>query len=53
MEPITKLLKKVEVFKWIAECQIAWEDIKNLYIQVPILISPNWELEFHVHTYAS
>jgi hypothetical protein len=49
MAPITKLLKKAEVFEWIVECQIAWEDIKNKYIQVPILISPNWELEFHVH----
>jgi hypothetical protein len=24
----------------------------NRYIQAPILINPNWELEFHVHTYA-
>jgi hypothetical protein len=30
-----------------------WEDIKNRYNQAPILISPNWELEFHVHIYAS
>jgi hypothetical protein len=22
-------------------------------METPILISPNWELEFHVHTYAS
>jgi hypothetical protein len=49
MAPITKLLRKVEVFKWITECQIAWEDIKNWHIQAPILINPNWELEFHVH----
>jgi hypothetical protein len=52
MAPITKLFKKVEVFEWIAESQIACEDIKNRYIQAPILINPNWELEFHVHTYA-
>jgi hypothetical protein len=38
------------MFKWITECQTIWEDIKNRYIQVPILISLNWELEFHVHT---
>jgi hypothetical protein len=53
MAPITKLFRKVEVFEWTVECQIAWENIKNWYIQVPILINPNWELEFHVHTYAS
>jgi hypothetical protein len=50
MAPITKLLRKVELFKWTIECQIAWKDIKNQYIQTPILISPNWKLEFHVHT---
>ncbi len=53
MSQITKLLKKIEVFEWIEECQNAWEDIKNQYVQAPIFISPNWELEFHVHTYAS
>jgi hypothetical protein len=53
MAPITKLLKKTKVFKWTAECQTAWEDIKNWYIQVLIFISPNWELESHVHTDAS
>jgi hypothetical protein len=46
---ITKLFKKAELFKWTAKCQTTWEDIKNRYIQAPILINPNWELEFHVH----
>jgi hypothetical protein len=49
MSPITKLLKKSEVFKWTKECQNVWEEIKNQYIQALILIRPNWELEFHVH----
>jgi hypothetical protein len=53
MALIIKFLKKFEVFEWIVKCQIAWEDIKNRYIQAPISISPNRELEFHVHTYAS
>jgi len=53
MAPITKLLKKTKVFKWTTKCQTAWEDIKNWYIQVPIFISPNWELESHVHINAS
>jgi hypothetical protein len=44
MALITKLFTKVEVFEWTAECQIAWEDIKNQYIQILILISPNLEL---------
>jgi hypothetical protein len=29
MASITELLKKIEVLKWIDECQTAWEDIKN------------------------
>ncbi len=53
MSPITKYLKKSKVFEWIIECQNAWEEIKNWYVQAPISVSPNWELEFHVHTNAS
>jgi hypothetical protein len=33
-------------------CQNVKEGIKNRYVQTPILISPNWELEYHVHTNA-
>jgi len=40
MALITKLLKKVKMFEWIAKCQVAWEDIKNRYIQAPIFINP-------------
>ncbi len=50
MALIAKLLRKTKVFEWIDECQTVWEDIKNCYIQPPILINPTWELEFHVHT---
>jgi len=39
MSPITKLLKKFEVFEWTKECQNDWEEIKNQYIQALILIS--------------
>ncbi len=53
MAPITKLTKKQKTFLRIEECQKAWELIKQKYIEAPILISPNWQVEFHVHTYAS
>jgi hypothetical protein len=53
MSPITKLLKKIEVFEWTTECQNDWEEIRNQYVQALILISPNWELEFHVQIDAS
>jgi hypothetical protein len=53
MSPITKLFKRIEVFEWTIICQLnAWDEIKNQYVQALILINPNWELEFHVHTNA-
>jgi hypothetical protein len=39
MSLITKLFKKSKVFEWAEECQNAWKEIKNQYIQAPILIS--------------
>jgi hypothetical protein len=53
MAPITKVTKKTKKNLWIEECQKAWELIKQKYIETSILTSPNWQVEFHVHTYAS
>jgi len=48
MAPITKLLQKTYAFEWKIDCQEAWEAIKQFYIDTLILISPHWDLEFHV-----
>ncbi len=53
MAPITKLTKKTNTFLWTEECQKVQELIKQKYIETLILISPNQQVEFHVHTYAS
>ncbi len=53
MAPITKLTKKTQTFLWTKECQKAQELIKQKYIEASIFISPNQQVEFHVHTYAS
>jgi hypothetical protein len=53
MAPITKLMRKIESFIWTTECQKAWDQIKKKYMEAPILILPNWQMEFHVHTDAS
>jgi hypothetical protein len=53
MAPITKLTRKTKTFLWTEECQKAWELVKHKYIEASILISANWEVEFHVHTNAS
>ncbi len=50
---ITKLLRKIEAFEWIVECQQTWERIKQCYMDAPILISLHWDIEFHVHTNVS
>jgi hypothetical protein len=52
MAPIIKLTKKKKKI-WTKERQKAWELIKQKYVEALILISPNWQMEFHVHTYAS
>jgi hypothetical protein len=51
MAPITKLLQKTKAFEWTTECQQAWEKIKQCYMDAPILISPQRDIEFQVHTY--
>jgi hypothetical protein len=53
MAPIIKLTKKKKKNFWTKECQKAWELNKQKYVEALILISPNWQMEFHVHTYAS
>ncbi len=35
------------------KCQKAWDQIKQKYMEAPILILPIWQLEFRVHTHAS
>jgi hypothetical protein len=52
MAPIIKLTRKTKTFLWIEECQKVWELIKQKYIET-LMISPNWQVEFHVHTYVS
>jgi hypothetical protein len=53
MASIMKLLCKTKLFAWIAKGQEAWEAIKQKYLDAPILVTPKWDMEFHVHTYAS
>ncbi len=53
MAPITKLMRKIKPFIQTTKCQETWDQIKEIYMEAPILIPPNWQLEFHVHTNAS
>jgi hypothetical protein len=53
MEPITRLMHKIEEFDWTDTYEAAWKEIKLRYQNAPILIAPRWDLEFHIHTDAS
>jgi hypothetical protein len=35
------------------ECQKTWKLIKHKYVEAQILVSPKWDMEFHVHMNAS
>jgi hypothetical protein len=53
MASIIKLTRKTKKNLWTNDCQKAWKLIKHKYIEALILRSPNWQVEFHVHTNAS
>lgn len=46
MEPINRLLRKTEAFLWTDACESAWKEIKQRYVEAPILIPPQWDLNF-------
>jgi hypothetical protein len=47
--PLEKLLKKYETFTWKPKCDQAFDTLKENLSTGPILIYPNWNVEFHVH----
>jgi len=46
---LEKLLKKYEAFTWIPKRDQAFHTLKEKISIDPILIYPNWQVEFHVH----
>src|SRR6266498_1425159 len=52
-KPMTELMTKRQEFKWNREAQEAFEKLKKLMIQAPILAYPNEEKEFILITDAS
>lgn len=53
MEPITRSMCKLEEFIWTNQCPLAWQQIKQCYLEAPIPIPSQWTMEFHIHTDAS
>ena len=51
--PMTQLLKKDEKFKWSAECNQSFEELKKKLVSAPVLILPDQTKDFQVYCDAS
>ncbi|XP_071490828.1 uncharacterized protein [Diadema antillarum] len=51
--PLTDLLKKGTTFQWSASCQDAFQKLKVVLMNDPVLIAPNFERSFQLATDAS
>lgn len=40
-------------FQWTADCDLAFKHLKLQLAKAPVMIPPNWELDFHVFVDAS
>lgn len=52
-KPLNELLKKNVKFIWSAECETAFEELKNYLISEPVLVRPNFDDKFVLTTDAS
>ncbi|XP_050896865.1 uncharacterized mitochondrial protein AtMg00860-like [Lathyrus oleraceus] len=53
VKPLSNLLNKDKSFDFDNACLIAFEDLKEKLIIVPIIIAPNWKLDFELMCDAS
>ena len=51
--PITSLLRKNRKFSWTAECQVAFESLKQLLMKPPVLVVPDYSKPFKLSVDAS
>ncbi|XP_055809541.1 uncharacterized mitochondrial protein AtMg00860-like [Solanum dulcamara] len=51
--PLTKLLKKNKIWVWSEECKKAFEYLKTIVTEEPVLALPDFSKTFEVHTDAS
>ena len=48
--PLTDLLKKNRAWDWNSECQEAFEALKRVVTEEPVLTLPNFNKSYEVHT---
>ena len=53
MRTITEMLRKGSEIRWIPEAKGSFEDIKNALTKAPMLISPNFDKQFLIYSFAS
>ena len=53
MRNITEMLRKDSEIKWSLEAIKSFEEIKTALTKAPILISPNFEKDFQIYSFAS
>lgn len=53
VKPLTDLLRKDMKFDWVQKCQIAFEDVKAMLTNKPILCAPNFHRPFKLAVDAS
>lgn len=51
--PMEQLLKKDTKYCWIDDCKKILDVLKGKMASGPILVFLKWDVEFHVHVYAS
>ena len=50
---LTDLLKKDRPWRWLDQCQEAFDHLKQAVIEVPVLVLSDFSIPFEVHTDAS
>ena len=53
MRTLYSQLKKEKKYEWTEECQRTFNEVKKILTTTPILVCPNWTIEFHIHCDAS
>jgi hypothetical protein len=52
-KPMMKLLEKNKAFKWIAECQASFEELRKCLTSKPVLVLPELTMKFVIYYDAS
>jgi len=52
-KPLNELTKKMKIFEWSQECQMAFKNLKKKFLEEPVLIIPDLSKQFFIESDAS